>query len=87
MEKSCEYCGTTENLTKDHCVPKWLFNRAHFLGIKRHKMLKRRTGDMSNIQILCKPCNAEKGGMIDYSHPKVRAFMEELREKINEGLK
>ena len=82
----CVYCGSTENLTKDHKIPKWLFLRAYHFGIKRHKLLKKELG-ATNTQILCRDCNGEKGGFIDYSLPEVRVFMKEIRDNINENLK
>lgn len=45
-ENKCVYCGATENLSHDHIV-------ATSEGGK---------SEMSNLQILCMPCNRKKGG-------------------------
>lgn len=47
----CLACGSTENLRRDHVIP----------------VTKGGTNDISNIQLLCDPCNTSKGNrIIDY---------------------
>lgn len=43
--RACRYCGSGENLTIDHIVPK----------------ADGGTNDPRNLQLLCAPCNATKG--------------------------
>ncbi|TVL99587.1 MAG: hypothetical protein CV087_17550 [Candidatus Brocadia sp. WS118] len=45
MDKVCKKCGITDDLTIDHIRP----------------LSKGGTNDISNLQILCRRCNASKG--------------------------
>lgn len=47
----CQFCGSTENLTIDHIIP------VVITGQDRRK-------DLSNQQLLCRPCNLAKGSKI-----------------------
>jgi hypothetical protein len=66
-------------MTRDHRVPRWLAERAQFLGIQK-------PDPMQNYQKMCEPCNKEKGGMIDYTDPYVREYMKKIVNAINAGL-
>lgn len=44
----CRHCGTTEQLSIDHIVP----------------VIAGGTNDLSNLQVLCMPCNSRKGARV-----------------------
>ena len=80
----CEICGTTEDLTKDHIVPKWLMKRLPAFGSKLKGGIHGKHN--SNIQTLCRPCNSEKGGKIIWESPRTREVMENLMDTIRAEL-
>lgn len=43
--RACRFCGSSENLTIDHVIPKSIGG----------------TNDLRNLQLLCADCNAAKG--------------------------
>lgn len=50
--EGCECCGSDENLTRDHIIPK----------------VKKGDNLINNLGVLCKPCNSLKGSkIISYS--------------------
>lgn len=61
-------------LTKDHVVPDWLVKRLDYFGFS--------IVIPDNVQIVCSPCNAKKGGNIDYADPRVADFMELFAQQI-----
>ena len=71
------------SLTKDHIIPKWLFNpgKLHNLGI-RNKKEKWGHLVIENTEMMCGPCNLKKGGMIDYTNQKSRELMQEIVDRI-----
>ena len=56
----CANCGTASNLTIDHIIP----------------LSKGGLNEVSNLQMLCEPCNAQKAD----SHPYMTS---DILEKIN----
>lgn len=77
----CVWCGTKDNLTRDHIIPKWLSVRLHYFGIKNFSK-------KNNIQILCNKCNnAHKGGRLDFQDKTVRETMREVKNFINRNLR
>lgn len=77
--KICVKCRGDKNITRDHKVPRWLVERAHFFGLEKPDPYK-------NYQKMCQPCNCDKGGMIDYSDPFVREYMKKLVDSVNSSL-
>lgn len=72
----CAQCGSTERLTIDHIIPKWLYKRIDSLGIKKN--FKKQ-----NQQILCYSCNNKKGGKPDFHHPVAKELREKLLDLLN----
>lgn len=80
MDKGqCVKCGATEDLSKDHIIPKWIYKRAEEFGFKKNLGGR-------NKQIMCKPCNFKKGGGIDCSSEIGRIFWTRVRNLINDEL-
>lgn len=65
----CLACGSTEDLTVDHVVPKSMGG----------------TGSLTNLQTLCKPCNLAKANkIIQYNtYPGTRDYIAEFYVKKN----
>ena len=65
-EWRCEKCGTEQNLTRDHIVPRSMG------GSNKHY----------NLQILCKNCNEEKGATIELftQRKKARRYVREFEK-------
>lgn len=82
----CVKCGVTENLTKDHVIPSWFIATAYKLGfrIKGSSVRVRMSGKPLKYQTLCMKCNHEKGGIVDYSNPVVRAWLKVYIENIQD---
>jgi len=80
MEQKCAKCGTTEDLTIDHIIPKWIYKRCHQFGFKKNLGSK-------NKQILCRLCNFAKDGGIDCSTEVGLVFWKHVRNLINDELK
>ncbi len=78
----CVKCGTTENLTEDHIVPRWLWTRLSLFGLGHHSK-----ADKTNKQTMCFPCNKKKNSKIDFSHPLVRQKIQELVDHLQNKLK
>lgn len=83
----CEKCGSTENLTRDHIIPKWLYKRLNNFGpsLRFSQTFKKNLGQ-SNFQTLCSECNSKKAGGLDMTHPMTRLifpWIEELYEQMN----
>jgi 5-methylcytosine-specific restriction endonuclease McrA len=78
----CVYCDSDENLTIDHIIPKWLFNRMELLGLKKVKKTFRK----KNTQILCRKCNSIKSGGIDVRSDVGMRFWVELRDFIDKKI-
>lgn len=67
--KRCRHCGTPRNLTIDHILPR----------------ARGGSGDLSNLQLLCRHCNERKGCALEdpawsldalRTDRKVRAYLE-----------
>ena len=65
-DKSCQKCGSVDNLTVDHIVP---------VSITR----QRRRANIANKRILCKRCNNEKGNSLSYG---MKMLYEKNRQKM-----
>lgn len=74
--KICSICNENEANTIDHVIPKWLVRRVRLFGFDISIPFE------ENTQPSCSECNSDKGGMIDYSNPKVISFLNELIEKL-----
>lgn len=68
----CNICGSTENLTKDHIVPKKFIQRMRGIGIRLD----------SRLQTLCFSCNQKKASHIDWKDPRVREIMKDIGQKL-----
>lgn len=77
--KRCVKCGSEEELTKDHIIPKWIYKRSQYLGFKKNLGKK-------NEQILCSKCNSKKAGGIDVTTEIGRNFWIAVRDLINKEL-
>lgn len=74
--KECVLCGSTERLTVDHIIPKWLYGKIHVFGLKKNLGKK-------NHQTLCQKCNSKKGGLPDFNHPVAQPLKEALLKILN----
>lgn len=82
-ESKCPLCGK-ENvpMTRDHIVPKWILRNvpARRIGVNMHM------DGPENIQLICRECNAKKGGSIDVSTPAGMTYWTALRNAINRAV-
>lgn len=62
--KKCAYCGTTNNLTVDHILPKSFLIA---LGIDPNRR--------ENTQVLCRKCNTTKGNEIRTNCERTQALV------------
>lgn len=80
-KRQCLRCGTTEDLTRDHVIPKAVLKR--ILTRDEYEHFSQKTGRPGlNIQVLCAECNQDKGcTTIDYREPtitdRLRSWLEE----------
>lgn len=81
--KACVKCGATDELTRDHIIPRWIYKRSNLLQLRG---LKKNLG-AKNYQWLCDRCNSKKGGSIDVSTEIGRDFWLKLRDAIDEQLR
>lgn len=63
-KSSCNRCGSTKNLTKDHIIPLAILRALGMSG-----------NDKENLQILCQTCNNTKGSQLDPKNPRTRPLM------------
>lgn len=70
----CEKCGSQENLTRDHIIPEWFRIKARCFGFRIHTG-KSSLPNFRKYQTLCKKCNLNKGGKIDWSNEVVRDYL------------
>jgi 5-methylcytosine-specific restriction endonuclease McrA len=66
----CLCCGDLK-VTKDHIIPRWLGDYAHFTGYRYLRELSAK----NNIQPLCETCNRKKSGKLDWHNELTREFM------------
>lgn len=66
----CLKCDKVEEMTEDHVVPQW-FNKA-LINFGLTKLQDGRS------ELLCKGCNSNKGGKIDYTREHVRVVMKQF---------
>jgi len=81
----CPLCGKEAKLTKDHIIPKWLYNRSDQWQFNKNEY-KKNLGQ-KNIQMVCSPCNLKKGGRPDFTHPVARPLGELIIKFIQHQLK
>lgn len=74
--KHCEVCGTGEDITRDHIIPKWLERRFVYFDLSVYVV--------NNDQYLCKTHNSNKGGKIDYRDERVRRFLRKFIAMIED---
>lgn len=65
----CNRCKREDTLTLDHIVPVWLITQ--LLGLLRSQAYD----DVENLEILCRRCNAFKGGRLDFLNPKTKPLL------------
>ena len=70
--KSCASCGTKNNLTVDHIVPRSFLHPFGFMDVYN---------DRENLQAMCEPCNKAKGMTLDYKNPKTILFMNKILDR------
>jgi hypothetical protein len=88
MKDECVICGATEDLTQDHILPKWFALGVVNLGFRvRTSNFPEKYRKIPKYQSLCGKCNRLKSGVIDYSNPRVRAYMKQLAENILDIIK
>lgn len=76
----CLKCDKITEMTEDHVVPQW-FNKA----LANFGLVKLQNGI---TEMVCKECNSNKGGKIDFTDERVREtmkkfvtyFIEEIRK-------
>lgn len=67
----CECCYSTNNLTVDHIVP----------------IVRGGTNHVTNLRVLCQPCNIDKGHRLDEEWPlwqQQKALKKKLIDKFKE---
>lgn len=70
-------------MTVDHIVPLWFTRRVYQLGITNVEILENAGMRFSDLTSdICSKCNYAKGGIILYSYPVVRRYMQSLSELI-----
>lgn len=70
MKKRCLRCGTTENITRDHVVSRFILRTV--LKRWQYEDFCQKASKNLNKQPLCGPCNQEKGPKaIDYRGPEM----------------
>ena len=92
--ETCVICGTTENLTRDHVVPRWFSLGVKHFGFRMRKanfkdkalFFKEDGSKHYKYQTMCEKCNHFKGGIIDYSNPLVRGYVRYFIETVQEIL-
>jgi len=74
MKMKCNRCGSTENLTKDHIIPKYIL-KILCVATQNHS---------ENLQILCKECNTLKSHALDPKHPKTMPLLRKYIDRYEE---
>ena len=78
MKQRCPKCNNLGQMTRDHIIPDWFASRISLFEI-----------DLSiegNRQALCKQCNTDKAGKINYEDENVKAFMKEFVKQLGAKL-
>lgn len=71
----CRRCGGEKFLSIEHIVPEFLLKQ--FFAT-----LEELYTDLDNLELLCRFCNAAKGGSLDFSNPKTKVILLKYIEKI-----
>lgn len=81
----CLRCLTEDvELTNDHIVPKWLVKTVVKFGISMKGFSHNNTRPPITLkEKMCKKCNLEKGGNIEYNNPVVLTFVRDFLEELN----
>jgi 5-methylcytosine-specific restriction endonuclease McrA len=66
--KSCVECGSIDNLTIDHIIPR-AFLKTLGYPVEKYWCLE-------NVQGLCKTCNQGKADLIDKENPKTKVLLQ-----------
>ena len=69
----CLRCDEITEMTKDHVIPEWLLKTLPLLGLEAPKQ---------NVELVCAKCNQDKGGKIDYAHPKSLETMKLITARL-----
>lgn len=82
-------CGSTEDLTKDHVLPRWFSQGVKYFGfrMRRSNMGLGPPKETGLYQTLCRKCNSLKSGIIDFSNPMIRAYVKQFVENVQEIIK
>ncbi len=67
----CLKCDKIAEMTEEHIVPDWFFKRLGAFVIKNPPKA-------NEVTLVCKECNIEKGGNIDFSHMMSRELVKEI---------
>ncbi len=86
-KNACIICGATENLTKDHVVPKWFTMAIKFFGFRFRGANMESTPGYYKYQTLCGKCNVTKNGYMDYNDPYVRKYLKQFANNILDIIK
>jgi len=70
----CLKCDTVTEMTEDHVFPKWFRKLIANIG------LTQATGITSGIELVCKKCNSEKGGKVNFAHENSRGIVKKIIE-------
>lgn len=65
--KVCERCGSKENLTLDHIVPKQILSQ---FGLNEEDTLHE-----FYLQLYCRRCNTFKGMQLDTANPRTKKIL------------
>lgn len=70
----CEKCGRNLPLTVDHIIPAYLLEQ---MGLYDEMI-----NDVNNFSLLCRYCNAYKGGRLDMLNPKTISLLQGYCQKL-----
>lgn len=68
----CLKCDEVGEVTEDHLVPQWFNKSLPNFGLSKLQN--------AVIEILCKKCNTNKGGKIDFDDARVREVMKKFAQ-------
>ena len=70
----CAFCGSKENLTIDHVIPRSILLRMGYIPMETWELEK-------NLIIVCKKCNTEKAGTICLKLKQTHNALKEILKK------
>jgi len=73
---TCPTClSEVPKLTRDHIFPRWLWSKLPLLGARQ---------PAAWTEMICGPCNTEKGGTVNFSDARTREILRHLAVRLIE---